>query len=182
MDVIYVLRLRNDKWYVGRTSSVERRYEQHLKGEGSKWTFLHQPLNIHETREMKSDDDEDLVTLEYMKNFGIYNVRGGRFCAVELKPWNVREIKEKLEGNEKETARKLKEEEEEKRRKEKEEERKRKEAARKLKEEEEEKEAEKRREETARKLKEAADKVKNEFFNPDSDLRSGRWFKRTFGF
>lgn len=153
MDVIYVLRLRNDKWYVGRTSSVERRYEQHVKGEGSKWTFLHQPLNIHETRELKSDDDEDLVTLEYMERFGIYNVRGGRFCAVELKPWNMKEIKEKLEGKEKEVARKLKDEE-----------------------------AEKRREETARKLKEAADKVKNEFFNPNSDLRSGRWFKRTFGF
>ena len=153
MDVIYVLRLRNDKWYIGRTSNVERRYEQHLKGEGSKWTFLHQPLNIHETRELKSDDDEDLVTLEYMERFGIYNVRGGRFCAVELKPWNVKEIKEKLEGKEKEVARKLKDEE-----------------------------VEKRREETARKLKEAADKVKNEFFNPNSDLRSGRWFKRTFGF
>ena len=65
----------------------------------------------------------------------------------------MKEIKEKLEGKEKEVARKLKDEE-----------------------------VEKRREETARKLKEAADKVKNEFFNPNSDLRSGRWFKRTFGF
>jgi len=158
MDVIYVLRLRNDKWYVGRTSSLDRRYEQHVKGEGSKWTFLHQPLNIHETRELKSDDDEDLVTLEYMKQYGIYNVRGGTYCAVELKPWDVTKIKEKI--GMKEVAEVVKEvtpiptpipDT-------------------------------KKEEESDKKFNEVANKVSNEFFNPNSDLRSGRWFKKTFGF
>jgi predicted GIY-YIG superfamily endonuclease len=134
MDSIYILRLNNDKWYVGRTANVERRFEQHKKGEGSKWTFLHQPINIHEVRECKSDDDEDNVTIEYMKQFGIYNVRGGRFCAVELKPWNVKEIKGAIEEKEND-----------------------------------------------RKMKEFGDKVKNELFNPDSDLRSGRWIRGLFG-
>jgi len=160
MDVIYVLRLKNDKWYVGRTSSLDRRYEQHVKGEGSKWTFLHQPLSIHETRELKSDDDEDLVTLEYMKQHGIYNVRGGTFCAVELKPWIVTKIKEKI-GTKGDTviptpiptptpipiADTTKEDNE-----------------------------------SDKKFNEVANKVSNEFFNPNSDLRSGRWFKKTFGF
>ena len=158
MDVIYVLRLKNEKWYVGRTSSLDRRYEQHVKGEGSKWTFLHQPLNIHETRELKSDDDEDLVTLEYMKQHGIYNVRGGGFCAVELKPWVVTKIKEKI--GMKEVAEVVKEvtpiptpipDT-------------------------------KKEEESDKKFNEVANKVSNEFFNPNSDLRSGRWFKKTFGF
>jgi predicted GIY-YIG superfamily endonuclease len=163
MDVIYVLRLKNDKWYVGRSSSLERRFEQHMKGEGSKWTFLHQPINIHETRELKSDEDEDNVTLEYMKQYGYYNVRGGKFCAVELKPWNVKEIKEKM-GVEP-PSRKIKGEA----------------SASASKIQEDNNDAQK-REDTARKVKEVSDKVKNEFFNPDSDLRSGRWFKNTFGF
>ena len=152
MDVIYVLRLRNDNWYIGRTSSLDRRYEQHVKGEGSKWTFLHQPLNIYETRELKSDDDEDLVTLEYMKQHGIYNVRGGTYCAVELKPWVVKKIKEKIGEKEDVPISEVAKEEiviDE---------------------------------ESSKKINEVANKVSNEFFNPNSDLRSGRWFKKTFGF
>lgn len=100
MDVIYVLRLRNDKWYIGRTTNVERRFEQHVSGDGAKWTYIHKPINIHETREIKSDDDEDKVTREYMNQFGIYNVRGGRYCAVEFKPWHIREIKKYMNDDE----------------------------------------------------------------------------------
>ena len=97
MDVLYVLRLHNDKWYVGRSSNLERRFTQHMSGTGAKWTVLHAPINIHESRPLVSDEDEDLVTLEYMKQYGIYNVRGGTYCAVELKPWTVKEIKKLLE-------------------------------------------------------------------------------------
>ena len=100
MDKIYVLRLHNDKWYVGRTSNVERRFEQHKNGDGAKWTFLHKPINIHEIREIKSDNDEDRITREYMKQFGIYNVRGGRYCAVEFKPWHIKEIKQDMNAEE----------------------------------------------------------------------------------
>ena len=77
MDVLYVLRLQNEKWYIGRTSNLERRFTQHMNGTGAKWTVLHVPINIHESRPLVSDEDEDLVTLEYMKQYGIYNVRGG---------------------------------------------------------------------------------------------------------
>jgi predicted GIY-YIG superfamily endonuclease len=100
MDKIYVLRLHNDKWYVGRTSNVERRFEQHKNGDGAKWTFLHKPINIHEIREIKSDNDEDRITREYMKQFGIYNVRGGRYCAVEFKHWHIKEIKQDMNAEE----------------------------------------------------------------------------------
>lgn len=94
MDTLYVLSLSDNKWYVGRTGNVERRFEQHMNGDGAKWTWLHKPLKIVETREMKSDADEDEVTLEYMEKYGMYNVRGGQFCSVELKPWDVRKIRE----------------------------------------------------------------------------------------
>jgi predicted GIY-YIG superfamily endonuclease len=134
MDKIYVLRLHNDKWYVGRTSNVERRFEQHKNGDGAKWTFLHKPLDIHEIREIKSDNDEDIITREYMKQFGIYNVRGGRYCAVEFKPWHIQEIKNDMNNYE-----------------------------------------------MNKKINEFSAKISNEIFNPDSDLRSGRWFRGLFG-
>jgi hypothetical protein len=96
MDVLYVLRLQNEKWYIGRSSNLERRFTQHMNGTGAKWTVLHIPINIHESRPLVSDEDEDLVTLEYMKQYGIYNVRGGTYCAVEFRPWHVKEIKKRL--------------------------------------------------------------------------------------
>jgi predicted GIY-YIG superfamily endonuclease len=134
MDKIYVLRLHNDKWYVGRTSNVERRFEQHMNGDGAKWTFLHKPINIHEIREIKSDNDEDTITREYMKEFGIYNVRGGRYCAVEFKPWHIKKIKQDMTNDK-----------------------------------------------FIKNISELKIKVSNELFNPDSDLRSGRWFRGLFG-
>jgi len=134
MDKIYVLRLHNDKWYVGRTSNVERRFEQHVSGDGAKWTFLHKPINIHEIREIESDNDEDTITREYMKQFGIYNVRGGRYCAVEFKPWHIKEIKQHMMNDK-----------------------------------------------FIKNISELKNKVSNEIFNPDSDLRSGRWFRGLFG-
>ena len=133
MDLLYVLRLRNDKWYIGRTCNVERRFEQHVSGVGSKWTYLHKPINIHETREIKSDDDEDKLTREYMDQFGIYNVRGGKYCAVEFKPWHIREIKRDMDNDK-----------------------------------------------TRKRVSDFINKVSNELFNSDSDLRSGRWFRGLF--
>lgn len=134
MDKIYVLRLHNDKWYIGRTFNVERRFEQHVSGDGAKWTFLHKPINIHEIREIKSDNDEDTITREYMNQFGIYNVRGGSYCAVEFKSWHIKQIKQDITNDK-----------------------------------------------IIKNISELKNRVSNEIFNPDSDLRSGRWFRGLFG-
>ena len=112
MDVLYVLRLQNEKWYIGRSSNLERRFTQHMDGTGAKWTVLHVPINIHESRPLVSDEDEDLFTLEYMKQYGIYNVRGGSFCAVEFRPWHVKEIKKRLMVKELEVVEEVEEVEE----------------------------------------------------------------------
>lgn len=134
MDTLYVLSLEDNKWYVGRTGNIERRFEQHMKGEGAKWTFLHKPIKIFETRELKSDAYEDEVTLDYMETYGMRNVRGGQFCSVELKPWDIKKIQPAM------NARILR-----------------------------------------RKTKEFMDMVMNEVTNPDSEMRSGRWFAKMFG-
>jgi len=210
MDVLYVLRLQNEKWYIGRSSNLERRFEQHMNGTGAKWTVLHVPINIHESRPLVSDEDEDLVTLEYMKQYGIYNVRGGSFCAVEFRPWHVRDIKKRLVAvKELEVVEEVEEVEEVEDEKineivitqEELDEQKKIEAHiymenAILKHEQDEiraeikkqkAEAEKKESDTQQILntivsdtKKSFEKISNEFTNPNSDLLSGRWFKKLF--
>jgi predicted GIY-YIG superfamily endonuclease len=93
---IYVLKLRDGKYYVGKSDNVEYRFSQHKKGFGATWTKIHSPIQIVETRESKSQFDEDVVTKEYMSLYGIDNVRGGTYCQVELEFEVVRFLRREL--------------------------------------------------------------------------------------
>lgn len=96
MKVIYVLRLKNNKWYVGFTTNLQRRYEQHLAGYGAWWTKYHPPLEIVETREQKTIFDEDNVTKEYMMLHGVDNVRGGTYCQITLPDYQLRALEQEF--------------------------------------------------------------------------------------
>jgi len=80
----YVLKLENDKFYVGITTNLNYRYSQHLTGTGANWTRLHKPIKIVSV-EIGGDDLEKDKTLDYMKEYGFQNVRGSHWCKVELK-------------------------------------------------------------------------------------------------
>lgn len=43
---LYVLELEGGNFYVGITSDLSRRYEQHMTGSGAVWTSTHKPLCI----------------------------------------------------------------------------------------------------------------------------------------
>jgi len=81
---IYILELRNNKWYVGRTSDIVLRYQQHMQGQGSAWTKRFTPLVLHKTITNASIYDEDRYVKEYMALYGIDNVRGGSYCTFDL--------------------------------------------------------------------------------------------------
>ena len=85
MDYLYVLKLEKEKWYVGRSANVERRYEQHLAGTGAKWTQLHKPLRLVLKRPLKDEQDENRTTQDFIQMYGANNVRGGSYCQVEPK-------------------------------------------------------------------------------------------------
>lgn len=83
-NIIYVLELSQGKYYVGKTNDLNLRYSQHLNGEGSEWTKKYHPKSILNNFVSNSEFDEDITTKEYMKNYGIDNVRGGSYCQIDL--------------------------------------------------------------------------------------------------
>ena len=87
----YALELEDGYYYVGITArhDVNVRYIEHSNGKGSKWTRLHKPRSVIETRLLgvmalsEACKLEDEMTLEYMFRHGMYPVRGGGYCQVK---------------------------------------------------------------------------------------------------
>jgi len=79
--LVYVLELEDGCWYIGITMDLNRRYGQHLSGDGAKWTKLHKPLRIYD---IYSEDAglalENEVTLDYIRVYGADRVKGGSYC------------------------------------------------------------------------------------------------------
>jgi predicted GIY-YIG superfamily endonuclease len=83
-ETLYVLKLAGGKYYVGKSADVAQRFKQHLSGRGSTWTGLYKPVSIIETRPINSPFDETNVTKEYMKKYGMDNVRGGAYSKTDI--------------------------------------------------------------------------------------------------
>ena len=82
---IYVLKLQQGKYYVGRTAKpIEERYEEHCRGLGSSWTRKYPPVSIYDQINTSDAYQEDTETLKCMKKYGIENVRGGPYSKVLL--------------------------------------------------------------------------------------------------
>lgn len=85
MFEIYVLQLEHGKFYVGKTTNVSRRFREHLTGyKSSCWTRKYKAVRIEKVYHDADALDEDKVTVEYMMNHGIDNVRGGPYVSVHL--------------------------------------------------------------------------------------------------
>lgn len=84
MEQLYILQCNSGKYYVGKTTDVIRRFEQHKTGNGCAWTKKYKPIRMIECRGVTSDHDENNVTKDMMKKYGIENVRGGTFCQIVL--------------------------------------------------------------------------------------------------
>ena len=82
---LYVLKLDQDKWYVGITSkSVEERFKERiLQKRGAYWTMKYKPLEIELIEDLGSasreyaEKYENKITRSLMKERGLNNVRGG---------------------------------------------------------------------------------------------------------
>ena len=81
---IYILKLQDGKYYVGKTMNPDFRLSNHVNGNGSTWTKIHKPVKLLELIPNCDDYDEDKYTRMYMDKYGIDNVRGGSFTSIEL--------------------------------------------------------------------------------------------------
>ncbi len=84
MLYIYILTLKNNKYYVGKTNDIDNRLSQHFNGYGSEWTKKHSPIDVFDVIENCDDFDEDKYTKMLMHDFGIDNVRGGSYSSINL--------------------------------------------------------------------------------------------------
>lgn len=95
MGQVYILKLEDGKWYVGYTERAIKRILQHAEKKGAKWTKKHRPIEpipYSMSEPIYSLEDEDRITLSLMAEHGIQNVRGGKWCMVDMKPKTVTQI------------------------------------------------------------------------------------------
>ena len=79
---VYVLKLENDKYYVGKSNEKRKRIQRHMNGVGCTWTKKYNPISelVPITRPQQSFW-ELWETLELMKKYGVDNVRGSMFTS-----------------------------------------------------------------------------------------------------
>lgn len=87
---LYMLELEDDYYYIGITRKTpEARFREHCDGTGAKWTALHKPVSIMNTKdlgkltEVDAIDEETMATVYYMREFGYEKVRGGKLVALD---------------------------------------------------------------------------------------------------
>lgn len=84
MLFVYILRLRCNKYYVGKTINPNFRIDSHFNYSGSEWTKKYKPIEVIEIKDNCDEYDEDKITIKYMNLYGIENVRGGTFVNFKL--------------------------------------------------------------------------------------------------
>lgn len=94
---IYVLKLVQDKYYIGKTyKDIRQRFIQHSKGWGAEWTKLYKPIRMIEFFQTTDKFQEDLSTKKYMERYGIANVRGGSYTKINLDDYQLKALELEL--------------------------------------------------------------------------------------
>ena len=83
-EYVYVWELQKGKYYVGYSSNLFRRFNEHISNQGANWTKKYKPISIIEIVR-GNQTIEKLKTLEYMKKKGFENVRGSHWCSIDYK-------------------------------------------------------------------------------------------------
>jgi hypothetical protein len=84
MFTIYILKLEQNKYYIGLSKYPESRIQEHFNGNGSSFTSLFKPIQIIKQIQTYDRYDEDKIVKQCMSKYGILNVRGGSYSNIEL--------------------------------------------------------------------------------------------------
>ena len=99
----YVKKIKNkrlndkkNKYYIGKSNYIFQRIINHINKKGAKWTQIHKFIEILDVYESNNILDEHKTTIQYMKEYGIENVRGGKYISEELDKYQLRNIKQDI--------------------------------------------------------------------------------------
>ena len=98
MVYIYILQLKQGKYYIGKTNNPYFRLETHFQTNGSVWTKKYAPIKILDLIPNCDHYDEDKYTKIYMDKYGINNVRGGSFVSVKLEKSTIEHLTKMSNG------------------------------------------------------------------------------------
>ena len=93
---IYVLELQGNKYYVGKTNHTFQRFEQHKSGSGAKWTQKHKVRDLFAFHKDMKDTDENKITIQMMKKYGVRNVRGGSWTKVNMTEAEINRLEKRI--------------------------------------------------------------------------------------
>lgn len=83
--IVYVLQLEDNRFYVGFCKSFHNLYNRlntHQMGYGASWTHKYKPIELIDIITNGSFELENKTTLLYMVQYGVHNVRGGKFTSL----------------------------------------------------------------------------------------------------
>lgn len=97
---IYILELSQGRVYVGQSSDMRRRVQQHLSGRGSAFTKEFPPTGVMLPRlgcvTGSAEAAERDETLRYMFLRGIQYVRGWKYTRVQISPEEIQDAEENI--------------------------------------------------------------------------------------
>lgn len=64
---VYILRCSNQTYYTGYTDNLEKRFQDHLSGKGSKYTRSFKPISIAQSWEVKGHKSIAMRIERYIK-------------------------------------------------------------------------------------------------------------------
>jgi len=93
---IYILKLEKEKYYIGTTNNKYFTLQSYLNNNNAAWTRKYKPLKLIRFIEDCYIYEENIVTLNIMKLYGVANVRGGSYSAVNLDKSTLDTIAQKI--------------------------------------------------------------------------------------
>ena len=93
---LYVLYCESNKWYIGKSSNLFQRLDDHSNMKGAVWTTKYKPISLIQIKPLEGDFHEDLVVKEYMRKYGIDNVRGGAYSSTILFDYQIKSLQKEI--------------------------------------------------------------------------------------
>lgn len=90
-EFLFVLKLENENFYVGRTKNIKLAILNEFNGLGSEWTKTYKPIELVNLIEItnyekaKIKDLHNSLVIDYMKKLGFHKIRGGDFYKLDIR-------------------------------------------------------------------------------------------------